>query len=82
MNFLAYVAAVKNIFPNGKDADVYQTLIFDIVQKPSESISEYAENLKAVSKLAYSDFREKNHPPNIFTRVEKTNKGSVKILLI
>jgi len=53
--FKDWVEKIKLKFPDGRDCDVHQLLLFDRRQKLSETVVEYAEELRKLAKLAYPE---------------------------
>jgi len=54
----AYVTALKQAFPEGRDCDIFQQVIFDRVQKPTETVTEYSDHLRRMSNAAYPALQE------------------------
>jgi len=54
-NFAAWIDLVLEAFPEGRDSDVHQMLIYDRKQRACETVTEYEAELKRLATLAYSD---------------------------
>jgi len=54
-NFAEWIDVLLEAFPEGRDSDVHQMLIYDRNQRASETVTEYEAQLKRLATLAYSD---------------------------
>jgi len=58
--FTDITEALSLLYPEGKDADLHQQLLFDKRQKSTESILEYADILMNLGRLAYPTLNEQS----------------------
>jgi len=52
------VRGLKDMYPDGRDSDVHQQMIFDRKQRYNESVMEYFDKLKKLVRSAYPTLRE------------------------
>jgi len=80
--FKDWVEKIKLNFPEGRDQDIHQMFLFDRKQILAESVLEFAEELRKLAKLAYTDLDSRAHDnilKPIFLRGIKTQiKDAVK----
>jgi len=56
--FTDITEALSIIFPEGKDCDLHQQLLYEKLQKSAESVVEYADILSKLGRLAYPSLNE------------------------
>jgi len=57
--FKEWAEKLKWAFPDGRDSDVHQMMVFDRKQKITETVGEYAEDLKHLANIAYPELDSK-----------------------
>uniref|UniRef100_A0A915HZ79 Retrotransposon gag domain-containing protein n=1 Tax=Romanomermis culicivorax TaxID=13658 RepID=A0A915HZ79_ROMCU len=82
VTFQALVQGFKELYPDGRDSDLHQQLLYDRKQKKNESVTEYVDKLRKLARSAYPTLQDEAHMTQTVAELQselKSIKGILKL---